>query len=61
MIFGGSGVYIDTAPCDGGARVDVRALLDGVGQKQSVGLQIIDRRGRSGVRGLGHGEIRGPD
>jgi beta-galactosidase len=41
-MLGGSGVFIDATPCDGGAKVEVRAHLDGLDEKQTVGLQIID-------------------
>ncbi|MBQ3108564.1 MAG: beta-galactosidase, partial [Clostridia bacterium] len=43
--FGGSGVYIDAEPVDGGATVSVRALLNGVKERQTVGLEIIDANG----------------
>ena len=42
---GGEGVYIDAEPCGGGAAVKVRALLDGLGEKQTVSLQITDAAG----------------
>lgn len=40
--FGGCGIYVDATPCDGGAKIKVKALLTGIGEKQTVGLQIKD-------------------
>lgn len=41
-MLGGSGVFVDSTPCEGGAEVEVRAHLTDVGENQTVGLQIID-------------------
>lgn len=43
--FGGSGVYVDAVPVEGGAKVTVRALLDNVKEKQTVSVQIFDEEG----------------
>ena len=40
--FGSSGVYVDAMPAEGGADVKVKALLDGVKEKQTVCLEIFD-------------------
>lgn len=40
---GGSGVYIDADPAEGGARVQVRAHLDNVKEGQTVRLQVLDQ------------------
>ncbi len=48
---GGSGVYIDAEPTDGGAQVSVRALLDGVGERQTVGVEILDADGSTVASG----------
>ena len=39
---GSCGIYIDADPCEGGAKVCAKVLLDGVKEKQYVGLQIFD-------------------
>ena len=43
--YGGSGVYIDAEPVDGGAAVQIRALLNNVKERQTVGVQILDASG----------------
>lgn len=40
--YGSDGVYIDTDPEDGGAKVSVRALLSGVQEGQQVSLEVFD-------------------
>ncbi len=41
-MLGGSGIFVDAVPCNGGAEVKVRAHLTNIGGKQTVGLQIKD-------------------
>ncbi len=43
--FGDSGVFVDAEPADGGATVRVRVLLDGVKEKQTVSVTVLDEEG----------------
>lgn len=40
--FGGSGIFVDATPCEGGAEIRLKAHITNAGEKQTVSLRIMD-------------------